>query len=359
MSGQPLRLDEATAVFSQLGDFFIHSPTLGMIVIDQDLRMLGVNHAAARYLGKRGVDLVGLVLTDHLPEGWQPVGPRALQVGRAVFDEFPVSIGNETRWFALSAYPAELRGQRIAVIAFQDVTAWKAEEAPDFTSGHFNNVRKFLAEIAHDLKGPLTAIRATAQLATMSEPDRRPHLLERLLRQIDSLVDLLHQLLAVARPDQGEPVACDVAALCADVINLIRAEADLAGVRVDFQQEPVQDILARPHLLRRAFVNILINAIEATPRGGYAELRVSPSSDSEACIVTVKDSGRGIAPHELERVFSPFFTTKPGGTGLGLAITRQIIVETHGGRVDISSRPGAGTTVTLRLPLAKGVAEAV
>jgi len=104
-------------------------------------------------------------------------------------------------------------------------------------------------------------------------------------------------------------------------------------------------------MLYQAFVNLLMNALEASSHGG--NLRVSTRVAGDEFEVTIADTGRGIPPEHLDQVFKPFFTTRHTGTGLGLPITREII-QRHGGRVTLESRVGEGTAVTVRLPMRAG-----
>jgi signal transduction histidine kinase len=102
-------------------------------------------------------------------------------------------------------------------------------------------------------------------------------------------------------------------------------------------------------------LNLLRNAVEAMTGGGRLALSMAPEERRGAKLVTlrIRDSGQGIAPEHLAKIFDPFFSTKEHGTGLGLALTQQIVVE-HGGSIDVESTPGQGTTFTVRLPVAPG-----
>jgi two-component system NtrC family sensor kinase len=113
-------------------------------------------------------------------------------------------------------------------------------------------------------------------------------------------------------------------------------------------------LLGDPAQLEQVFLNLCLNAAQAMPEGGTLEVGASSNGEG-AVLVTVKDTGVGIAPEDLERVFEPFFTTREGGSGLGLPITRQIVLA-HGGELWLESEPGRGTTAHVRLPRAKGAA---
>jgi len=109
----------------------------------------------------------------------------------------------------------------------------------------------------------------------------------------------------------------------------------------------LEPIAADPELLHRTCSNLILNAIDAMPQGGTLTLRTSQQGDRT--YVAVSDTGRGLTPEERDRLFTPYFTTKPQGTGLGLAIV-QSLVSDHGGRITVQSQPGEGTTFSIELP---------
>jgi signal transduction histidine kinase len=117
--------------------------------------------------------------------------------------------------------------------------------------------------------------------------------------------------------------------------------------------QKVPPLLLDPHQMIQALINLIINAIESTDPGGKISLRTELGPGKKNVRIYVKDTGAGIPPGLLEQVFEPFFTTKESGTGLGLAITHGIIVQ-HGGRIDVASEPGSGTTFTITLPIGNG-----
>jgi signal transduction histidine kinase len=154
-----------------------------------------------------------------------------------------------------------------------------------------------------------------------------------------------------ARMPRPEPRPTDVNAVVQTVLALHRARA--GAVRVEAALDPrLPEIAADPDLLGRAIGNLVANALEAMPDGG--SLRVSTAAADESVKIEVQDDGPGIPEEQRTRLFVPYFTTKKGGTGLGLAIA-QGIVSDHGGRVEVRTAPGSGTTVTLILPARGGV----
>ncbi len=224
----------------------------------------------------------------------------------------------------------------------------------------FAEVRRFTADASHELRTPLTAIRTEAEvaLARQSLPPEVQHLLGSILEECGRLTRLTDQLLALSREDAGvgpparEPV--DLAALVAGVAETMRPLAEARGLRLHANGRGPAWVSGDPARLRQVFYNLLDNAIKYSPEGGPVEAHVE-ARGGEA-VAAVRDAGVGIPPEHLPRVFDRFYrvdrvrSREMGGTGLGLSIARSIVAG-HGGRIDLDSAPGKGTTCTVVLPL--------
>jgi signal transduction histidine kinase len=150
-------------------------------------------------------------------------------------------------------------------------------------------------------------------------------------------------------------VLVDVASLVEETSSLARVYAKQQGVTLTTQvSNDLPALMGDGDLLHQAMVNVLLNGIQATPPGGTISL--TARTEQAAVLLTVCDTGQGIAPDILPHIFDPFFTTRDDGTGLGLSIVQQIM-DDHGGAVDVQSEPGHGTQVGLRLPIAAGITE--
>jgi two-component system, NtrC family, sensor kinase len=181
------------------------------------------------------------------------------------------------------------------------------------------------------------------------------------VQRIDSIVN---RLLNFARPPEAAMVPASLHAVLEDSLRLMEEQARKQGLRVTRQFAATQDrIRGDTELLRQAFVNFLLNAIQATGRGGeisvvtatvprdrrYA-MGASVRPGAQGVRVVIKDTGAGIREEDLPHIFDPFFTTKPEGTGLGLAVSHGILQE-HGAYVDVESKVGVGTTFYLVFPV--------
>jgi heavy metal sensor kinase len=224
----------------------------------------------------------------------------------------------------------------------------------------FAEIRRFTADASHELRTPLTAIRTEAEVALARPMGLAEHqqLLGSILEECDRLTRLTDQLLELAREDARagrqahEPV--DLGAIVRDVVETMRPLAGAKGLSLRVEANESLWVNGDAARLREVFFNILDNCIKYTAEGGQVEVQIGHSSPE--VVVTVSDTGIGIAAEHLPHVFDRFYrvdkarSRSEGGTGLGLSITQSIVVA-HGGRIELASTPGRGTTCTVRLPL--------
>jgi signal transduction histidine kinase len=163
-------------------------------------------------------------------------------------------------------------------------------------------------------------------------------------QRIDRIVQ---QFLDYARPPRLAPEACDLGALVSERVEGTRSLAASRGVALGADVARAGRVVVDPAQLGQALDNLVRNAIDATPSGGRVD--VAARTAGTGAVIEVRDTGRGIEPDHLPRIFDLYFTTKADGTGVGLAVTQQI-VSAHGGTIEVDSRPAAGTVFTVRLP---------
>lgn len=204
------------------------------------------------------------------------------------------------------------------------------------------------AKVAHELKNPLASIKGLCQLVSRApESERTQERLAVVASEISRMETILNEYLSFSRPlEDLSPISIDLNALARDVLDVLAGRADQAGVVMSLEggATPVQ---GDPRRLKEALINLVANAIEATPHGGSVQLRVR--SGLTGVTLEVKDTGRGIAPDDLERLGTSFFTTRPNGTGLGVVLAQGVITQ-HGGSLSYTSAVGHGTTATISLP---------
>jgi len=207
------------------------------------------------------------------------------------------------------------------------------------------------AGMAHEIRNPLGSIKGAVEILRddYGPEDAKYEFIQILLKETDRLNHIVQEFLGFARPKQPEFQQADLNAAIESVLALTALEAKKTGVKVEKRLDPSIGIRSLDmSLLRQAFLNLVLNAIQAMDNGGV--LTVVSALRGDLLEITVADSGRGISEENRKKLFTPFFTTKKNGTGLGLAITYRII-ENHRGTIDVASEPGKGTTFTVKIPI--------
>lgn len=213
-------------------------------------------------------------------------------------------------------------------------------------AAHGEQLARLAAGLAHETKNPLGLVRGLAQSlcdAETASPDLRASL-TRIIDETDRVAGQLDGFLALAKPVQPVLAEVDLSELVRDLLELMRQEAGERRITLDIEGDPAV-VHADRDLLRRALLNLLLNAIQACDAGDRITVRIQPEAE-QGLNLSVKDTGRGIPMGDLPHVTMPYFSTTPGGTGLGLAIVSEI-ARAHGWRLDLRSYPGEGTEVTL------------
>lgn len=210
------------------------------------------------------------------------------------------------------------------------------------------------AGIAHEIRNPLASIKGTAEILQedFPPPHQKYEFLQILIKEVERLNKVVENFLSFARPQSPDLGPCDVNTVIKSVLELVKHPAHKTGVSISTSfdtQGP--DLVADAEQLKQAFLNIILNALQAMPQGG--ELNIITVHKAPWVEIYFQDQGPGIPAQDLDKIFNPFYTTKGEGTGLGLAITHRIIVENHGGQIEVESEEGEGTRFIVRLPLKK------
>ena len=236
----------------------------------------------------------------------------------------------------------ELREQKERLIQTERVAAW----------------RELARRLAHELKNPLFPLQLTVENLIRAR-QQSPEIFEEmfnessttLLIEISNLKTIISRFSEFSKMPQPQWQHVRLNAVVQDVMKLFRAQlqsAEAASISCDMTlDERMQTIAADPELLHRAISNLVLNALDAMPEGGKLTIRTQEIGDH--AVVEVSDTGTGLTPEEVDRIFTPYYTSKQHGTGLGLAIV-QSVVSDHGGRIDVQSTPSRGTTFRIELP---------
>jgi len=213
------------------------------------------------------------------------------------------------------------------------------------------------ASLAHEINNPLQSVigclgLAEKNLAEGADVSRYLRVAREELRRASGIVAQLRDLHRLSEPEKREPA--DLNALLEQVLLLCKKKCEEYRIGVSWKgADDLPPIPLVSDRMRQVFLNLILNALDATPEGGRLEVSTARTDASEATpsgvCISFTDTGSGIAPDVLPHVFDPFYSTKPQGLGLGLYITHKI-VEAHGGRIDVSSHWGEGTTFSVSLP---------
>jgi signal transduction histidine kinase len=217
---------------------------------------------------------------------------------------------------------------------------------------------RLAAGVAHDVRNPLHSIGLTLQHlqdACRPEDDDRAQDFDRSVSIIRGEIHRLDKLVAnflhFARSDRLERAPVSLGDLARETVHLVEKEAERRGIEIEVVvDDAVPTVQADAESIRASILNLVLNGFEAMPDGGSLRIRVAAVARDNEVVLEVIDSGHGIPESEQERVFDFAYTTRDGGNGLGLAMVHQVVVEEHGGRVSLDSRPDEGTRVSLAFP---------
>jgi len=253
--------------------------------------------------------------------------------------------------FTISPLFSEAGDTTGTVITFQDLTHIRALEETSRRQDRLAAIGRMAASIAHEIRNPLAAMRGSIQMlrADMANDSSQTELMEIILRESDRLNRIISDFLSYARPRSINQSKVNAGELLQQTFMLLRHSAEINPSHSIEEQVPANPTLinADSEQLQQVFWNLSRNALQAMPTGGTLRATVHKNSN-ERLRITFSDTGRGMAPEQVEHLFEPFSSTT-GGTGLGLSIVYQIIRD-HGGTINVRSREGHGTTISIELP---------
>lgn len=326
----------------------------GIITLDLKGRIVSCNPSAQKIIGL-GADEMRVRSWRHTPfreikvleEFFSTLTPtfsglsQEIEVRREDGDPIPIGIT-----FAPLRLP---EGVLVGLVGiFQDLTERKKTEARLRQTDRLAAVGQLAASLAHEIRNPLAAISGSIELMKEEVVVAQPQLLDIVLRETERLKLVTGQLLDFSRPTLNPRKPCNLVPLVEEAVSLLEKSCDSAHpVTFSIQREAEEVMVAGdPDQLKQVLWNLGLNAIQAMPTGGRLTLAIRRhvfKHDLGWAAIELTDTGRGIPAEEAERIFDPFYTTKPGGTGLGLTIVQKII-DHLGGQIEVSSRAGGGST---------------
>ncbi len=283
-------------------------------------------------------------------QGWQALRDRASGTAGGVAVQRP-SIVN----VAIAPLVSKNLDEIGRLIIFDDITERAELERKLVEADKLSSIGLLAAGVAHEVNTPLAVISTYAQMLArqLSGDEQKSRLLEKIAQQTFRASEIVNSLLNFSRTAPTEFTEVDLNVVVRETLSLIEHQLTKQNIRIELQlEEPLPRIRGNASKLQQVFLNLFLNARDAMEAGGV--LRVRTWSTEESVIAQVADTGKGIPPEILSRIYDPFFTTKGPrkGTGLGLSVTYGIVRE-HGGTIEVESLPGAGTCFHLDFPKAK------
>jgi two-component system sensor histidine kinase HydH len=340
---------------SAMADEVMTSLPVGLIATDRQGRLAVYNAAAQRVTG---LDLAGAV--GRPPEALLPAEVAGLMAelatGRAIIEremtcEFvpgtpvPVSVSASN----IVNEAGDLVGR---VLILRDLTEVRRLQEAMRRQEKLAAIGGLAAGMAHEIRNPLSSIKGMASFfkAKFDDDSEGKEAAEVMIQEVDRLNRVISELLDFVRPSDLRLKRADMEALLERSLRLIQPEAASQDIAVERRPSPRPLTVALDaDRFTQALLNLYLNALQAMGPGGRLTVTGAPAGEGRARI-TIEDTGSGIAPEHLGRIFDPYFTTKAKGTGLGLAIARKII-EAHHGELTVESTLGRGTRIAIDLPL--------
>jgi signal transduction histidine kinase len=337
----------------------------GLLLFSVDGRAVMVSPAVERFLSMPADQLLGRRAEDIFPPDHDVRGAVKLHNGElepvASAEVVLSGINGPARRVGVSV---EIIGEGAArmgtLVKFKDLESRERIGTQLQVSERLANLGRITAGVAHEVKNPLNSMRIWLEnlKASLPDVDGLPLQAVRVLdNEIDRLDSVVKRFLDFTRPPEMHQEESSLKEILEEIVNVERPEFDKANINLDVRlAADVPNVLVDKPLLKQALLNLLVNALEATPGGG--QLFVSLRQRGDLAEIEIRDTGRGIAPEHRQRIFQLFFTTRPGGSGIGLASTFRTI-QLHNGSIEFESEVGRGTSFRIGLPLARQVESAL
>jgi two-component system sensor histidine kinase HydH len=319
----------------------------GEIVTCNEKAQVVLEISCSNALGKQAMSILPDALKKMLGELPQSGGfmERDIQLNSAQ--------GKQQVWEAVAAELMDKGTPTGRILLIRDVTTIRQMENEVARSRHLNSIGSLAAGVAHEIRNPLSSIKGFAvyfkeRLSGNREDEETADIM---IAETERLNRVISQLIEFARPLELNTEKIRFVDLVSHTIKLIAADAQQSNISIEINTaEAMPMVEVDPDKIKQVLLNILLNSLSAMKEGG--KLTIGFSCGTDNLNVIISDNGTGINEADLPKIYDPYFTSKPAGTGLGLAVVQKII-EAHGGRINVESRIGQGTKVSLSLPLDK------
>jgi two-component system sensor kinase FixL len=354
---QRVRLEDELRASEARWRSVIDSAVDGIVVIDAHGRIEAFNPAAVRLFGYEEREVVGRNVNMLMPSPYHEEHDTYLARHLATGVQKIIGTGREVTGLRRdgTTFPLHLSVGKMTVAGeprftgiLHDLSARVRMEKQLREQTSLAKLGEMAAVIAHEVKNPLAGVRGAIQIIGTRLPkgSKDASIVTEIVARIDTLNELMKDLLLFARPPQPKLAVVDIGALVTTTANLLHGDPAFEQVEVRVGGDPAR-ALGDAELLKIVFVNLLVNAAHAMQ--GHGTIHVSQAAIADMCEIAFTDEGPGIPANVLEKIFTPFFTTKARGSGLGLPTVRRLI-EAHQGTISITCPSAGGTVVTVQLP---------
>jgi signal transduction histidine kinase/putative methionine-R-sulfoxide reductase with GAF domain len=298
-------------------------------------------------LGKEGA--LGAIAADHIEPG-KTITPETLESVMFFAQQAALAIQNASMYQDLKTFSQQMEEK------IQRTTAdLRRMEAQLIRSEKLAALGQLAAGIAHEIRNPLTSINILIHSLqeSASEKNFRAEDLSVIAEEIERINLIVDQFLRFARPAPPQFCEAELVPVIKETIHLLRPQAERQAISIQESFHPLPRVIMDREQMKQVVLNLLINAVQAMPEGGELKIAGQVSGNEQWVQLSVGDSGPGIPPEVMKKLFDPFFSTKETGVGLGLSIAHRI-VDQHRGRIEVESRVGEGTVFTVWLPTAEG-----
>jgi PAS domain S-box-containing protein len=352
-------------LLKEFNESIIESINVGLLAVDLDGRVTRLNSALEHILdlrrdaavGRRVEDLFSEDFADTLKQVLGKEGWRLKEI-RNIYKLHTATRGNRSLVLNIALAPLQDgQGQTGALVVLEDVTARITLEEQLQQREKLSSIGLLAAGVAHEVNTPLTGVSSYTQmlLGMLNENDPKHALLQKVRSQAERATNIVNNLLNFSRTGNATEFGeIDVARVFDDTLQLL--EPQLRRSQIELSRSYDKDaplVYGNAGKLQQVFTNLILNARDAIPDGGRIIVSTGAAEDG-SLIAEISDTGIGIAPENVAKIYDPFYTTKGvgQGTGLGLAVSYGIIQE-HTGRISVDSEPGQGTTFRITLPSAR------
>lgn len=327
-----------------------------MLLVDREGEILDVNEMHTVYIDQSREELVGEPITKVFslldPKNIEKL-PNCLEQAteqgcvESVI-KYQKSV-EDTRFYRIITFYDEETD--FFVIHMTDATEKENLQVQLAHSGSLSAIGQIAASIAHEIRNPITTLKGFTQLLKASATEDSIRYISVIEDEIDRMESILGEMLVLSKPSKKRKSIFSLEVLVSDMVSILQPKAVMDGIEVISSVELNKDplIYGDPDKFKQVLLNLFKNALESMKTGG--KLTIQISEREEKLVLLVADTGKGMTRHQVNQVFMPFFSSKPGGTGLGLPFVLKA-VEDHGGTISVESQVEVGTKFTLTFPRA-------